>query len=96
MCVEEFKNPLFHKIWAPQPRHCQACLKSFLGVQVPNQFQIYQGTWQSAMSSDALEPDRHKKNKFAIEYQGKAPFPCLHSHNSDSSDMLYATEDISW
>lgn len=43
---------------------------------------------QSAMSSDTLEAERHKKNKFAVAYQRKALFPCLHSHNSDSFDVL--------
>lgn len=43
ICAKELKNPLFHKTWAPQQFHCQACLKSFLAVQVSNQFQIYQG-----------------------------------------------------
>lgn len=43
---------------------------------------------QSAMSSDTLEAERHKNKTFAVAFQGKTVFPCLHSHSSDSSDTL--------
>lgn len=89
VCTEEFKNPLFHETWATKQCHCQACLKSFLAVQVPNQLPDLLDRHASKVPRPmTLEAEIHEKNKFPVAHQWKAQFPCLHSHGSYSSDML--------
>lgn len=95
ICAKELKNPLFHKTWAPQQFHCQACLKSFLAVQVSNQFQIHQGDmarchvqWRSG-----TRPTQEEQVCYCIPRKSTIPM----SAQSQPWFFWYVMqEDISW
>lgn len=81
ICAKEFKNPLFHTTWAPQQHHCQVCLKSFLAVQVPNQFQICQRNVAKCHVQWCSRTRQTWEEQVCCYMLRKAPSPCLQSQH---------------
>lgn len=95
ICAKEFKNPLFHKIWAPQQHHCQVCLKSFLAVQVPNQFQICQRDMAKCHGQWCSGTRQTREEQVCCCILRKSTIP-LSAVTTLTLLICYVTQDISW